>query len=208
MIEIPIICHSTCLGMTSISNDCAMDLEHLLWAAVQVGDWEALKRLSQRDLDWNKANPADSMTPLVKAFARVVEADERIKYFNIMEWLVRQGADPTYRFPPAWPPVKIRTETGIKEYSLSRKSFLDFVAGFPQLPGLSGLIQKLTLASLDATSPRRHQVRVDQSVVDFWERILGSTSSHDVSFQTADAPVTAHSLALREASPVLKAMLS
>ena len=60
---------------------------------------------------------------------------------------------------------------------------------------------------MESMSSQRDQVRVDQSVVDLWERVLGSTSSHDVAFETADKPVTAHSLLLSEASPVLKAML-
>eukprot|EP00438_Fugacium_kawagutii_P030870 Skav213461 [mRNA] locus=scaffold3211:25456:27240:- [translate_table: standard] len=182
-----------------------MDLEHLLWAAVQAGDWEALERLSHRDVDWNKPNPGDSMTPLLAALARAVSFGADKTHFNIMEWLVKQGADPTYRFPAGspLPLIKLRMITGQeKEHSLSGKSVLDILA----LLGYVGMIQRLTLAALKAT-PQRHQVRVDKGVVDLWERILGSTSSHDVSFQTAGGPVTAHSLVLQEASPVLKAML-
>eukprot|EP00438_Fugacium_kawagutii_P020955 Skav211846 [mRNA] locus=scaffold305:845915:847355:+ [translate_table: standard] len=154
------------------------------------------------------------MTPLLKASYRFVETWEE-KYSNIIEWLVGQGADPTYRFPATWPRVKF----GGQEVSIHGSSVLDIVTSWLHAAEktedvaddtqiLSKLIQRITAASLNLTSPQRHQVRVDQSIVDLWERILGSTSSHDVNFLTADATVSAHSLVLQEASPVLKAMLS
>eukprot|EP00438_Fugacium_kawagutii_P020902 Skav211793 [mRNA] locus=scaffold305:268434:270184:+ [translate_table: standard] len=195
-----------------------MDLEQLLWAALEGGDLEALKQLSQRGVDWNKASAA--MTPLLKTYARILETDySDEKYFNIMEWLVRQGADPTYRFPATWPSLRTWLPHGRAELKISGMSVLQLADVMRQLArrsaetnhivsSLSNLIQRITAASLDLTSSQRHQVHVDQSVVDHWERFLGSTSSHDVTFLTADAPVTAHASFLQEASRVLKAMLS
>ena len=53
----------------------------------------------------------------------------------------------------------------------------------------------------------RHKKNIDRSLRARWYRILNDTSTHNVTFETADDPVTAHDWMLREASIVLKAML-
>ncbi|CAE7304406.1 KLHL26 [Symbiodinium sp. CCMP2456] len=55
---------------------------------------------------------------------------------------------------------------------------------------------------------QRTKVQVDQGVIDRWEAIKGMTATHNVTFDTADGPVTAHDVALMACSPVLSAMLT
>ena len=64
-----------------------------------------------------------------------------------------------------------------------------------------------TIARATPAQPPRRKAIVDESLVERWERIFHDISSHNVTFETADVPVTAHDWMLKEASPVLKAML-
>ncbi|CAK9068118.1 unnamed protein product [Durusdinium trenchii] len=52
------------------------------------------------------------------------------------------------------------------------------------------------------------RISIRQGIVDLWERCLMDTSSQDLTFNTADGEVTAHSHVLAQASPVVAAMLS
>ncbi|CAK9096604.1 unnamed protein product [Durusdinium trenchii] len=47
----------------------------------------------------------------------------------------------------------------------------------------------------------------NDGILENWERCLRATCSHDLTLDTADGPVTAHAVILKEASPVIKAML-
>lgn len=63
------------------------------------------------------------------------------------------------------------------------------------------------IARATSTQQSRRKAIIDESLVERWERIFHDISSHNVTFETADVPVTAHDWMLKEASPVLKAML-
>ena len=58
-----------------------------------------------------------------------------------------------------------------------------------------------------AASAKRHKVAVHQAVMDRWESAREMTSTHNVTFETADGAITAHDHILMAASPVLQAML-
>lgn len=192
----------------------ARDLQRVVWAALEDGDLEALRKLSETNVDWNKTHPSEGSTPLIKAICRLAQKRKR-KYLDIIEWLIRQGADPTYTLPDV-SNCSVRLSAAEKISLAGHSAFSSITALMKthkklEVPSLSKLLRKarrlMTSASVASMSSQRDQVRVDKSVVDLWERILESTASHDVAFQTAGKPVTAHSLVLLEASPVLKAML-
>merc|ERR1711879_1097294 len=69
-------------------------------------------------------------------------------------------------------------------------------------------IIKVFAAKMKTKNADTERVTVDLSVIEMWERLHADTSTHDVAFSTADGDVTAHSLVLTHASPVLAAMLS
>jgi len=53
----------------------------------------------------------------------------------------------------------------------------------------------------------RNKLAIDEDIVDLWEKLLLVTDSHDLTIDTAEGPVTAHAQMLKEASPVVRAML-
>jgi len=55
--------------------------------------------------------------------------------------------------------------------------------------------------------PPRTKLAIDEDIVDLWEKLLLATDSHDLTIITAEGPVTAHAQMLKEASPVVRAML-
>eukprot|EP00438_Fugacium_kawagutii_P021078 Skav205901 [mRNA] locus=scaffold123:296449:297252:+ [translate_table: standard] len=63
-----------------------------------------------------------------------------------------------------------------------------------------------------ARAPAKQQARprasVDEGIVELWEKYLHDTASHDLTIEAADAKVTAHSGMLKQASPVVQAMLA
>merc|ERR1711879_611522 len=69
-------------------------------------------------------------------------------------------------------------------------------------------IIKVFAAKMKTKNADTERVTVDLSVIEMWERLHADTSTHDVALATADGDVTAHSLVLTHASPVLAAMLS
>lgn len=191
------------------------NLQHVVWAALEEADLETLRKLPVAKIDWNKTHPVDpGMTPLMMAIYRLVKKKNK-KYVDIIEWLVRNGADPTRTLPDVLS-SKVRAKevqislAGHSAFSLitvwMKTAYQRKHASFPR-DLLSEAKHRMTIASVECMSNQRHEVSVDKSVVDLWERVLDSTSSHDVTFQAADKPVTAHSLVLVEASPVLRAML-
>ncbi|CAE7622386.1 KLHL2 [Symbiodinium sp. CCMP2592] len=63
------------------------------------------------------------------------------------------------------------------------------------------------VSTISRQEGRRTKIEVDQSVIDRWEAIRSMTATHNVTFDAADGPVTAHDIALMATSPVLSAML-
>ena len=97
----------------------------------------------------------------------------------------------------------------------SRRFFIIFSIVFQHFPHVfrrfstsMSLRQALARITL-ATSPKtlRPKVAVDQGVVELWERVLDATEAHNLTFEASDGLVTGHAHVLKEASPVLKAML-
>ena len=74
-----------------------------------------------------------------------------------------------------------------------------------KLPLLDRALDCLAAATSSAHRPR---VSVHRGIVDLWEKSLEDRQSHDLTLETADGQVTAHSHMLAQASPVVRAMLA
>jgi len=173
------------------------------------------------NFDWRALHPTEKNTLLMEGVACGL-AGPNEAYLDIIEWLVRSGADAAQRTPTSsqgnysiWlieDPDKTKLTVAYKghsaiSYLLAWKRELQDKAEWSEnLAYLDKALSRITLATRPRSS-LRPKVAVDSSIVELWEKILDATASHNLTFETADGPVTAHAHVLMEASPVLKAML-
>ena len=132
---------------------------------------------------------------------------------DVLAWLLRMGADPMQIVPHSCS-FRMTPPEANEDIELKGHSAVSFLAAYrhatpvrePLKPVVNFLDKALSTIAMHA-SPKRPRVSVDQSVLERWERMLHATGAHDVTFQTRQGPVTAHSHMLIDASHVLKAML-
>ncbi|CAE7781442.1 ADK [Symbiodinium sp. CCMP2592] len=192
-------------------------------SVIELGDLEALQRVTPADYDWSDFVSKTSRLPLVLVMvtAPVTETESRVKMLN---WMVQTGADPFEKEPTNGASESYETWQKSKgEDSKIKVSFAGHCAttfactllkallsspyaeGFqPRIEAYRGFVKALTAGT---NRPLQSNLSVPQSVVDTWESIREMTSTHNVIFETADGEVSAHDLVLLAASPVLKAML-
>ncbi|CAK9010645.1 unnamed protein product [Durusdinium trenchii] len=234
----------------------AADENQIVWDLLEWGNLEALKKFTPENFDWRALHPTEKNTLLMEGVACGL-AGPNEAYLDIIEWLVRSGADAAQRTPPSsqgnysiWlieDPDKTKLTVAYKglesgysviiqhsktyaqalkrtgpatggensdfgghsaiSYLLAWKRELQDKAEWSEnLAYLDKALARITTAT-QHIRPVREKVAIDQSVVELWERVLDATASHNLTFETADGPVTAHAHVLMEASPVLKAML-
>ena len=70
--------------------------------------------------------------------------------------------------------------------------------------------QVLTIFARTPSSSQtsRPKVSIDEGIAELWEKFLSAKDAHDLTIETADGKVTAHAQMLKEASPVVRAMLA
>lgn len=205
------------------------DPNALVWASLYKGNLTVLKKLHEL-IDFRALHPKTGLTMLLYVIDRSFERHNRDLYpgIEIIEWLLSMGADATQKVSPRsrCKPIKLCVVRKVLGDSVHRElavpvaghSAISYIAEFQRVltenPGQNFKFEQTFLQKFWATIAHsipaeqvRQKVRIDQSLMARWGRILNDTSTHNVTFETADNPVTAHDWMLREASLVLKAML-
>lgn len=196
----------------------------LLWALLYEGNMSNLEKLTPDLVDFRALHPKTGVTVIVFVIERTLQQvyhrpSGSYEYpVRIINWLLRMGADATQKVSSRWRyrSILIEREVAISSAGHSAVSYLvEIQSGLEELGSRCRCTYtkdfvKAALATIAASVPAEevHQkVSINQSLMARWEGIFNDTSTHNVTLETADNPVTAHDWMLREASPVLKVML-
>ncbi|CAK9013220.1 unnamed protein product [Durusdinium trenchii] len=173
-------------------------------------------------IHWRRLHPTHGWTFLVMGvyvllFNTPVRAAEGLK---LVEWLLRSGASTSQKCSKAATEISLSytLKDSKKSYlkaSCASCSVLDVVREScqqvhkkaewkAQEDQLRKVLMVFANASSSQASPR---VSIHPGIMDIWEKFYAAKGSHDLTFETADGPVTAHAQVLKEASTVLSAML-
>ena len=199
------------------------DPSALLWASLYKGNLPVLKKFHEL-IDFRALHPKTGMTMLLYVIGRSVERHDLDLYpgIEIIQWLLSMGADATQKVSPRLrcKPMKLYLVYDVFGHPYKRElavpfaghSAISYIAEFQRVlaenPGQNFKFEQIFLQKFwDAIAHSAPAEEVRQSLMARWGRILNDTSTHTVTFETADNPVTAHDWMLREASLVLKAML-
>ncbi|CAE7796698.1 BT3 [Symbiodinium sp. CCMP2592] len=159
---------------------------------VKNADLAGLQRTTNAGFDWRSYAARELLQTAIDTGLTEVR-DKQRSYLNMVKWMVKQGADP------------------FKKDS-SGRSAVDIVSSRmePRLVEVQATFLKQmlrVLAGPGSTPRKRETVELDRTVLQRWKGIRNKADSHNVAFQTAEGPVTAHDVVLAVASPVLAAML-
>ncbi|CAE7347768.1 KLHL36 [Symbiodinium sp. CCMP2456] len=195
---------------------------------ISLGNLEGLRKFAPSSFDWSQPLDHEHQVPaLVLVIIRGLTKDERTKatLLQIAEWLLKAGADPSYKIPQQndrafsiWKNNNKPGTTITVEYKTHSAVSFAFALLRQMQEGKGGANWSDNTKYLEAIvalfartggkNPNSADVTVPQSTLDFWESIRELTSSHNVIFEASDGEVSAHHHALAVASPVLKAMLT
>ena len=190
----------------------------LLWALVSDGKLEDMKKLNLEGFDWSSLHPAHGKTLVVKAVESGLSNNHQ-EALNKIEWLISQGASiaqkciggERYLFDRAKPETSKIT---VQSKDLSAISYVEAWRGklkdknpWPNTYDFLG--QVFTVFASTPSSSRNYgaKVSINEGIAELWEKFLSAKTSHDLTIETADGQVTAHAQMLKEASPVVRAML-
>jgi len=200
------------------------DPNALLWAFLYEGNMSNLKKLTPDLVDFRALHPETGVTLIVFVIERTLKRVYHCRSISTndpvphVKWLLRMGADATQKVSSRLRsrPILIEGEVWISSaghsavsYLVKIQSALEEIGSRRRCTYPEHFVQK-ALAAIAASVPAEevHQkVSINQSLMARWEGIFNDTSTHNVTLETADNPVTAHDWMLREASPVLKVML-
>eukprot|EP00913_Durusdinium_trenchii_P024977 g23443.t1 len=146
------------------------------------------RKFTPENFDWRALHPTEKNTLLMEGVACGL-AGPNEAYLDIIEWLVRSGADAAQRTPPSSQGVWLgEGGSGELSYLLAWKRELQDKAEWSEnLAYLDKALARITTAT-QHIRPVREKVAIDQSVVELWERVLDATASHNLTFETADGP--------------------
>ena len=191
----------------------------LLWALLDAVDLDGLKKLDLQHIDWGMLHPTRGITLLVEGIVTLfVVKKQDLKVIN---WLISHGASTVQK-------CSSRTRTGFShslqgnentkvEVSYAGHSAISFVVELrnkfrekdPHYEAEIAFLGKVLNLFASASSEQgcRPRVSIDEGIATLWEKYLMAKDSHDVTIEAADGSVTAHAQMLKEASPVVRAML-
>lgn len=204
-----------------------LDQTDLLWTFLSSYESHApssddMKAFHPGRIHWRRLHPTHGWTFLVMGvyvllFNTPVRAAEGLK---LVEWLLRSGASTSQKCSKAATEISLSytLKDSKKSYlkaSCASCSVLDVVREScqqvhkkaewkAQEDQLRKVLMVFANASSSQASPR---VSIHPGIMDIWEKFYAAKGSHDLTFETADGPVTAHAQVLKEASTVLSAML-
>ncbi|CAE7369889.1 klhl36 [Symbiodinium necroappetens] len=192
---------------------------------ITLGNLEGLRKFAPPSFDWRQPLTENQIPALVHVINQGLTKPGRCQnHLKIAEWLLKAGADPTYKIPQhssayaLWKTTqKDETKISVSYQGHSAVSYAFAWLGQLQL-GKGGAdwsterkyVEDLVALFAGTTAggnPHGADVIVPQSTVDIWESMRDLTSSHNVIFEASDGEVSAQDQILMVASPVLKAML-
>ncbi|OLQ03864.1 Kelch-like protein diablo [Symbiodinium microadriaticum] len=193
---------------------------------ITLGNLEGLRKFAPPSFDWRQPLAGDQIPALVHVITQGLTKPGRCQknLLKIAEWLLKAGADPTYKIPQhnrsfnVWK-VSQKDETKISvpyqghsavSYAFAWLSQLELSKGGADWSTDRKYIEDIVALFAGTTAggnPHGADVIVPQSTVDIWESMRDLTSSHNVIFEASDGEVSAQDQILMVASPVLKAML-
>lgn len=193
-------------------------------ALIQVGDLEALQRVTPADYDWFGYLSKTQHLPLVEAMTAANAFKDIETHVKIVSWMVKGGANPLQKYPSTASSACLCTwvKSDVKASKITIPhaghcattlacAMLREMQSSPHAEAFSTGIQLFRRFVTELTTGpakiAQSNVSVPQSVVDTWEAVREMTSTHNVVFQTADGEVSAHDFILVTTSPVLRAML-
>jgi len=200
----------------------APDPMALFWAFLDLKKFDKALKCIASDFQCKALHPKKQTTLLVDAIARGMCAPsaEQKQCLELMNALRVRGA--------SWTQTCKSTTTYSVWIGADPNTAVQYTVGYGSHSALSfaqAWIEQLTdkkdwqplpqvsylhlvLESFIAEpKPPRTKLAIDEDIVDLWEKLLLATDAHDLTIDTADGPVTAHAQMLKEASPVVRAMM-
>eukprot|EP00913_Durusdinium_trenchii_P035030 g32770.t1 len=199
-----------------------MEEGELLWALIDAGDLDGLKKLNPQKIDWSMLHTERGYTLLIAAVNHgtdiYADQDQGERALKIIEWLISSGASTSQKCSPK-SKYRLSVGSGEKEMEVhyAGHSAVSFVAAWreqlrnkPQHSKRLSFLGNVLNCFATATSSKgqRPRVSIDEGIAELWEKYLGAKDSHDLTIEAADGSVTAHAQMLKEASPVIRAMLA
>mmetsp|Transcript_60438 Transcript_60438/g.141348 ORF Transcript_60438/g.141348 Transcript_60438/m.141348 type:complete len:343 (-) Transcript_60438:74-1102(-) len=188
---------------------------------IELNDLAGLQRFAPIGFNFNQ-NDDLGMPLLHKAVFAGLYDKQPTARLKMLEWMLARGADPALKAGSTVGKrgvhkIKNPRETTV-EISLDGHSAISMAFEFRKAlnnsksgADWSAAIKFLEDAAFILGSSTRkgkcERIEVDSRVMDLWEKVRSMTSTHNVTFDTADGHLTAHDHILSAASPVLEAML-
>eukprot|EP00438_Fugacium_kawagutii_P028080 Skav223929 [mRNA] locus=scaffold2593:425766:431664:+ [translate_table: standard] len=207
-----------------MSDDCL----GLFWALLEMAKFEEIKITVPENFDWSVLHPVRKTTILVEAVRALwstasrmsISYGDAMKALDQVDWLIRRGASYSQqggRTDRAWVKWKLSKPDLKVQVPLSKHSCVSIIQAWkhelshkedwePDRKFLEECLVRIARASSKRQTRRR--ASVDEGIVEIWEKCLHDAASHDLTIETADGQVTAHSCMLQAASPVVQAMLA
>lgn len=198
----------------------AMEQTALLWALLDTREFGEVKRLRPERIDLVALHPSLGVTMIVHSITQGLRKGDE-EAIDTIQWLLSLGASFLQKCNNSrcrhsmW--KADNKDATIVTVTYACHSAVSYVAAWKSLLSqrkedwsrVQAYLTKV-LRCFTAQSEALPQARISirQGIVDLWERCLMDTSSQDLTFNTADGEVTAHSHVLAQASPVVAAMLS
>ena len=196
-----------------------MAQSELLWALLRDGKLEDIKYLNLEGFDWNSLHPVYNETLVVMAVESGMVRNHQ-EALNKIEWFISQGASITQKCTGGNHSIYEESNEDATTITVDCKdlSAITFVEEWREKLKANSfwentynfLGQVFTIFARTPSSSQNHRpkVSIDEGIAELWERCLTAKSTHDLTIETADGQVTAHAHMLKEASPVVRAMLA
>ena len=207
-----------------------MDQTELLFALLNAGQIEDVKKLDPECIDWSR-HSKEGHTIIVKCMNNLlqVEKDLHDQVFDCIKLCINWGASPGQKcteFARAVCRLEDRNttlfsvalanlsavsyvETAMDQLRENSMNYLENESLYSDIVELGTAFSRaLSCFATAVPSGKAARVSIHQGIAELWERYLAAKASHDLSFKAADGEVTAHAQMLKEASPVISAMLA
>eukprot|EP00434_Breviolum_minutum_P010015 symbB.v1.2.008833.t1/scaffold556.1/size187764/4 len=195
------------------------DRMELFWAFMDIKNFDKARQCIDSDFRCDALHPKEGITLLVEAIGAgmCVTAAEEKQCLELIKALRVRGASWTQpcRSKSSYSVWKLSDPEKTKVSVLyGTHTALSFVQAWLHLLDENkkwdsevSYLRKALEIFLVEPQPSRNKLAIDEGIVDLWEKLFLATDSHDLTIDTADGPVTAHAQMLKEASPVVRAML-
>ena len=196
-----------------------MAQSELLWALLQDGKLEDMKKLNLEGFDWNSLHPTQGKTLVLLAVESGMGGNHQEALHKI-EWLISQGASATQKCTDGTCNLYNKGERETTKITVECKdlSAISYVEAWrvklkdknpwPSIYNFLGQVFTVFASTPSSSENHRPKVSIDEGIAELWERFLSAKSTHDLTIETTDGKVTAHAQMLKEASPVVRAMLA